>query len=168
MTIRKNLITMDEILVKRTAGKIARYFLSRVVAIVIWWLPSLFPGDQVAPKSDPPSTTDGIYPPSHHTRIAITITIHTMQKGGKIPAIAVGGGAVRQSVGRPIAVSRPDPSSTTEHRYTTSHHTKIIDYHHPSCALVVANSKPRCASQSVVAGVRIGYTPHQDRHHLYP
>ena len=97
-----------------------------MVAIAIWWLPSLFPGDQVAPKPDPPSTTGGIYPPSHHTRIAITINIHTMQKGGKIPLIAVGGGAVRQSVGRPIAVSRPDPSWTTEHRYTTSHHTKII------------------------------------------
>ena len=54
--------TMDEISVKRTAGKIARYFLSRVVAIVICWLPSLFSGDQVVPKSDPPSTTFGIYP----------------------------------------------------------------------------------------------------------
>ena len=82
MAIRKNLITMDEILVKRTEN-CALFFLSRVVSIVIWWLPSLFPGDQVAPQSDPPSTTDGIYPPSHHTRIAITITIHTMQRVAK-------------------------------------------------------------------------------------
>ena len=112
-------------MVKRNAGKIARYFLSRVVAIVICWLPSLFPGDQVVPKSDPPSTTFGIYPhrttpgsPSPSTSIRCKRVAKSQPSQWEAVRCA--------SQSDVLYVSRPDPSSTTEHRYTTSHHTKII------------------------------------------
>ena len=123
MAIRKNLITMDEILVKRTEN-CALFFVSGgfhcylVAAFALPWRPG---------SATVGSTID-------HRRHLSTIAPHKDRhhhhhpynaKGGKIPAIAVGGGAVRQSAWRLIAVSRQDPSLTSDHRYTTSHHTKI-------------------------------------------
>ena len=152
--------TMDEILVKRTAGKIA-IFLSRVVAIVTWWLPSLFPGDQVAPQSDPPSTTDGIYPPSHHAPGSPSPPPSIRCKGWQNPCHRS-----RRRCGAPVSLatySRVKTGSIIDQRPSIHHiapHQDHRHHHNSSCALVVANSKPRRASQSVVAGVRIRYTPH--------
>ena len=77
------------------------------------------------PKSGPPSNTCGIYP-------------HRTTPGSPSPSTSIRCQRVAKSqpsqreavrcASQPdvLYVPRPDPSSTTEHRYTTSHHTKII------------------------------------------